>query len=433
MLRNVLMLGAGIATVGAADADTGRDLLFSNPQASLPDVVLSESVVYVNEGGSFMYTVKLSHKPGVRQDNTVDLANDEVRIYLTSSQEVYQQGTGTTTGSETFTSMLGHRTQLQIDTNVVKCETALNSVMGAYTTADCFDALYDPATPAGIMAGICRDADDNDGTYSSETTKTTCIAAGKVWEPASMHYELPLPVVFVAYSTQNPTQASLQTVAGTYDKVCPLCTHPKYCRQGTAGEIIAFSNKDNGATGGTVTPGFDGCLTATYLGFAPVKIACQSGAGSATPPGASAGGLTDLTTPGTAISYCKDLKAAGASDNFDGISYNRGKDADGGNALRIPLVVASPMGVGKVPAGGSPLILTDIKAAEVGDGGDKLGLTATITQQAAATAIAAGAILTTGTGTGLALTYKSSATAITEILPPRQPRARATRSATLSS
>jgi hypothetical protein len=191
MLRNVLMLGAAIATVGA---DTGRDLLFSNPQASLPDVVLSESVVYVNEGGSFMYTVKLSHKPGVRQDKTVDLANDEVRIYLTSSQEVYQQGTGTAAGSETFTSMLGHRTQLQIDTNVVKCESALNSVMGAYTTADCFDALYDPATPAGIMAGICRDADDNDGTYSSETTKTTCIAAGKVWEPASMHYELPLPV-----------------------------------------------------------------------------------------------------------------------------------------------------------------------------------------------------------------------------------------------
>eukprot|EP01049_Picozoa_sp_SAG25_P015052 SAG25_NODE_2908_length_1322_cov_1.487326_1_plen_86_part_01 len=86
MLRMACMLAAAIARVSAADADaegTGRDLLFANAQALLPDVVLSESVVYVNEGGSFMYTVQLSHKPGVREDNTVDLANDEVRIYLT--------------------------------------------------------------------------------------------------------------------------------------------------------------------------------------------------------------------------------------------------------------------------------------------------------------------------------------------------------------
>jgi hypothetical protein len=411
MLHKVCLLAAAIAKVGAdADAEsTSRNLLFSNAQASLPDVVLSESVVYVNEGGSFMYTVQLSHKPGVREDNSVDLANDEVRLYLTSSQEVYQQGTGTSTGSETFTSMLGHRTQLQIDTNVAKCETALNSVMGRYTTAACHDASYNPATPSGLLAGICRNADDNDGTYSSETDKATCIAAGKVWEPTAMHYELPLPVVFVAYSTQNPTQASLQTTAGTYDKVCPLCTHPKYCRQGTAGEIIAFSNKDNGATGGTDTPGFDGCLTATYLGFAPVKIACQAGAGTATPPGATTGGLTDLTTPGTAISYCQNLKAAGAADKFDGISYFR-------SGQRIPLVVASPMGVGKLPAGGSA-IKTDadeLLNSAVADTSDKLGKAATATDKTNE-AVTAASILTTGTGTGLALKYTTASNAVSSI------------------
>ena len=36
-------------TSAAADPSTSRDMLFSNPGAELPDVYLSESVVFVTE------------------------------------------------------------------------------------------------------------------------------------------------------------------------------------------------------------------------------------------------------------------------------------------------------------------------------------------------------------------------------------------------
>ena len=131
-----------------ARADTGRDLLFSDPTADLPDVKISDSVKYVNEGSSFYYTVELTHQPGLREDNTLDRANDEVRIYLSSSQEVYQQGVADATQStaEAFVQTLGHRTQLVIDTNIAKCATSGDNAaiqtgdMGQYTDKDCFSS-----------------------------------------------------------------------------------------------------------------------------------------------------------------------------------------------------------------------------------------------------------------------------------------------------
>ena len=50
---------------------TGRDLLFSNPGASLPDIYLSDSVKFASEGGHFFYSIVLTHPPGMREDETV--------------------------------------------------------------------------------------------------------------------------------------------------------------------------------------------------------------------------------------------------------------------------------------------------------------------------------------------------------------------------
>ena len=61
---------------------TGRDLLFSDPSTDLPDVKISESVKYVNEGSSFYYTVELTHAPGMREDQTIDLNNDEPKTMI---------------------------------------------------------------------------------------------------------------------------------------------------------------------------------------------------------------------------------------------------------------------------------------------------------------------------------------------------------------
>ena len=68
-----------------------------------------------------------------------------MRIYLSSSQEVYQQGVADATQStaEAFVQTLGHRTQLVIDTNVVKCVDGTGTeiqdgAMGQYTDKACF-------------------------------------------------------------------------------------------------------------------------------------------------------------------------------------------------------------------------------------------------------------------------------------------------------
>ena len=197
-----------LTAVHAAEAqagneqDTGRDLLFSDPTADLPDVILSESVVYINEGDSFYYTVKLSHQPGVREDATVDLLNDEVRIYLTSSQEVYQQGAATPVAisgtlpaaSSAFAATLGHRTQLQINTNTYTCQN--DGSVGGYTSAACFVAGFDPVTANGISeqdgsvlsTGICRsfNAATAAWTAQSETTKKSCEDLGYFWYPVEI-------------------------------------------------------------------------------------------------------------------------------------------------------------------------------------------------------------------------------------------------------
>lgn len=171
LLRAPLLLaaaaGLGAGTKARRD-DSGRQLLFSDPTAPLPDVLLSRSFVSGAEGTAFWYTVALTYTPGLREDATVDRRNDEVRIYLTSSQEVFAQDD--VGGSIVFQQRRNHRTQLRIRTNNVG-------------------------------------------------------GAGVATVPG------PLPYVYAAYSTVNPAQASpTRTVGATllYSVVCPVPTHPAY-------------------------------------------------------------------------------------------------------------------------------------------------------------------------------------------------------------
>ena len=160
-----LIVGGAFWGVLGDNPGTGRDLLFSDPAASLPDVYISTSVRHVQEGEAFAYTVQLTHQPGMREDETVDLLNDEVRIYLTSSQEVYQQDDE---GGVGFKQRVGHRTQLEINTNV--------------------------ASVTESAAGL--------------VTAVTPRAEAATADPPKDQHMGPVPYVYVAYSTKNPAQAS---------------------------------------------------------------------------------------------------------------------------------------------------------------------------------------------------------------------------------
>ena len=156
------------AAVATAQDGTGRDLLFSDPTAELPDVRISESVKYVNEGSSFYYTVELTHKPGMREDQTVDETNDEVRVYLSSSQEVYQQGVAAQDDTaDDFVQTLGH---------------VVYRTLGSAMETDAFPTIA--GTTAGLTALFESAAsesylDDEMVAQMSDTTKEAIVAAMK--------------------------------------------------------------------------------------------------------------------------------------------------------------------------------------------------------------------------------------------------------------
>ena len=234
-------------------------MLWSNPTADLPDVLLSKSVEYVTEGSTFFYTVVLTHQPGLREDLTADLGNDEVRIYLTSSQEVYQQ---TGPAATEFSQMLGHRTQLTIDTNYVSACPAGGSSLkwsdSSCIVGTCHATVFGTTYTAGEVT-----------TVEALATKSACEGnspAGS-WVPAETHYKDALPYRYVPYSTVNPTQPSPVTVStGTnYETLCPVCTHTKYCTQaaGTDGTTSI-------AGGASATGVFDGCRDLALTGYTAV-------------------------------------------------------------------------------------------------------------------------------------------------------------------
>ena len=83
---HILLLLPLVAGVAQGEETPGRSLLFHDPSESLPDVLLSESFASAAEGTTFTYTAVLTHTPGMREDETINTYNDDVRIYLTSSQ-----------------------------------------------------------------------------------------------------------------------------------------------------------------------------------------------------------------------------------------------------------------------------------------------------------------------------------------------------------
>ena len=146
--------------------------------------------------------------------------------------------------ADDFVQTLGHRTQLVIDTNVVKCT---DGTMGRYTDPDCFSN----ADSAKLTDGQCLDTAT--GTRTSSTWGN-CQDANERFEPTHSHVMGPLPYVYVAYSTKNPSQPSTLDANGTnYNVVCPLCTHTKWCTM-HATDIIAGSNAANGTNGNSPRP-----------------------------------------------------------------------------------------------------------------------------------------------------------------------------------
>ena len=232
-------------------------------------------MLYIAEGETFGYTVQLTHKPGVREDETVDLMNDEVRIYLTSSQEVYQQDDDSGGGTD-FQQRVGHRTQLTIDTNVA-------------TNGATLDA-------SGKMSGS--------KTARASYTGPAAYAAGRAAVPGAddEHHEGPTPYYYVAYSTVNPSQASPTDDgsggAGTshFSVVCPVCTHEAYCTQTTtiiAGTVVCADPLADPYADASTTPcttllatgaatdqtqSFEGCYDIVYNGFAPIYDDCSENA-----------------------------------------------------------------------------------------------------------------------------------------------------------
>ena len=106
-----ILIAAMAAIAAAAEDDSARRKLYASPKAELPDVYLSKSVIFGTEGDSVTYTVVLTHQPGMKEDETVDTAKDEVYVYLTSSQDVYQEY-----APGIFNKENSHRSQLSIAT-----------------------------------------------------------------------------------------------------------------------------------------------------------------------------------------------------------------------------------------------------------------------------------------------------------------------------
>ena len=228
MLARVWAVAAFCATLaGAQDLGTGRDMLFSNPGAELPDVYVSESVLFVQESAdeATTYTVVLTHPPGMREDETIDLDNDEVRIYLTSSQEHFQQDD--TDGTEeygVFEERRNHRTQLIIHTSDINNDATRD-------VAATLDAAH-----FGLPGATKAWMESDKGTIGA----SGAAAAGSTIEtdgPAGAAMPLgPLPYIYKTYSTVGGNIPEQQSPLDSTDPaapqimvVCPVCTHPAFC------------------------------------------------------------------------------------------------------------------------------------------------------------------------------------------------------------
>ena len=84
----------------------------ANSVMSSPDVRIvvadggSSQMAHVPEGGSFQYTVSLSHPPSTtRGEDVIDFSQDTVQIWLTSSQAVMVANGGSNGDADTLADM----------------------------------------------------------------------------------------------------------------------------------------------------------------------------------------------------------------------------------------------------------------------------------------------------------------------------------------
>eukprot|EP01050_Picozoa_sp_SAG11_P000471 SAG11_NODE_14_length_26344_cov_14.209411_9_plen_392_part_00 len=333
LTNSALLVAAVLSTLlppSAAQDGTTRDMLFYNPATDLPDVLLSESVKYVTEGESFTYTVVLTHQPGGREDMTADLLNDEVRIYLTSSQEVYQQNGP---DANDFQQVLGHRTQLAINTNTVYCNK--QAAQGEWTDSSCTDGFCHAPFGHGYTDTQVATIEAITADQSTCEADTAGGAAGTpgVWVAASEHTTNPIPYYYVPYSTVNPAQASpIGDPGGTpfYTVVCPVCTHSKFC-ENVGSDIIDTTGVFNDDAGTTVDGGgaFDGCKDIRYKGFAPItdELATTNAAatggyvtgGATAVPAMAADGSTTIEIVSTLTAGLSTISGL-VVDSFDGVT-----------------------------------------------------------------------------------------------------------------
>eukprot|EP01048_Picozoa_sp_COSAG05_P000292 COSAG05_NODE_8_length_40675_cov_148.837539_1_plen_865_part_10 len=192
----------------------------------------------------------------------IDLDNDEVRIYLTSSQEHFQQDD--VNGEIVFEQRRNHRTQLQIYTNDINNDGVVDT--GSTTGSTGGFALYGSDQTTAWM----ETAEDTIGSFPAAAD--SAAAAGQFTGAGSVELPLgPLPYVYKSFSTVGgnvPTQQSplmnadlTLTPDGTQlAVVCPVCTHPAYCTlydgvshtlvTGTAADTQARACEDGVTTGG---------------------------------------------------------------------------------------------------------------------------------------------------------------------------------------
>jgi hypothetical protein len=233
LARSVAMVLVATTTSVAAQGPgggSGRSMLFSTPGVELPDVYLSESVVFLEEdpskSNSKTYTVVLTHPPGMREDETIDLDNDEVRIYLTSSQEHFQQDDSAK--GVVFEQRRNHRTQLIIQTPAGTTDKTFTD--STTLTTNPTSVFGSPKTLAWGTAWDAANAAAQRGKLTKDMTSGAALGSNKVGLPLG-----PLPYVYKTFSTVGgniPTQQSPvggTTAVPTLKTVCPVCTHPAYC------------------------------------------------------------------------------------------------------------------------------------------------------------------------------------------------------------
>ena len=161
-----------------------------------------------------------------------------MRIYLTSSQEHFQQDEDSK-GEVVFEQRRDHRTQLIIDTP-----------QGSTTKTKAFGSDSTLAWSHAYNA-----TDSNRGKLPKNLVKGE---AGAIGLPLG-----PLPYIYKTYSTVGgniPTQQS-PVQNGVLQTVCPVCTHPAYCvmYDGKTHPLINNANKEcesgveNGGCGGAMS------------------------------------------------------------------------------------------------------------------------------------------------------------------------------------